>query len=57
MEQRKRDEASGYYDVPLALAKKGSYYVQVYLDDKPFSGRSADTRGKIQGSGLVITVD
>lgn len=46
----------GFWSVALQLPKKGSYYVQVYLDDRPFSGGSADTKGKIQGSGLVLLV-
>jgi len=48
--------ADGFWDVPLKLARTGSYYVQVYLDDKPFTGGSAGTEGKIQGSGLVLLV-
>jgi uncharacterized protein YkwD len=51
-----KKDAAGLYSIKLPLAKKGSYYVQIYLDNKPFSGGGADTRGKTQGSGLVVFV-
>jgi len=51
-----KGESSGSWSFPLAFPKKGSYYVHVYLDDKPYKGGSADTRGKTQASGIVIFV-
>jgi uncharacterized protein YkwD len=50
------DEA-GLTRIPLTFSRAGLYYVQVYLDTKKPSGHSADTRGKIQASGLVVRVD
>ena len=41
----------------MRFSRAGLYYVQVYLDTAKPSGRSADTRGKIQASGLVVRVN
>jgi len=50
--------ADGITRVKLTFSRRGLYYVQVYLDTKP-APRSggADTRGKIQASGLVVRVE
>ena len=45
-----------YFAIPLRFSQPGLYYVHIYLDDEPFAGRGASTSGKIQASGLVISV-
>jgi uncharacterized protein YkwD len=50
-------DESGLTRIPLTFSRKGLYYVQVYLDTKRFTSGGADTRGKIQASGLVVRVE
>ncbi|MGA2641012.1 MAG: hypothetical protein ABSG21_08915 [Spirochaetia bacterium] len=51
-----RTDGGGVTRIPLAFSRPGLYYVHIYLDtSKPSRGR-ADTRGKVQASGLVIRV-
>jgi uncharacterized protein YkwD len=48
---------AGITRVPFTFSRRGLYYVHIYLDTKPHTGGSADTRGKIQASGVVVRVD
>jgi len=51
-------DASGAVTIQLSFKQRGLYYVQVYLDTRPYSGSgSMTTQGKIQGSGVVIRVE
>jgi hypothetical protein len=45
------------YEIPLTFTKPGLYYVNIYEFDKELKKPAAyDTKGKIQGSGIVIEV-
>lgn len=44
------------YRMPMTYAKQGLYYFHIYLHDRPYDRQAASTKGKVQGSGLVITV-
>jgi uncharacterized protein YkwD len=45
------------YTIPLKFAKEGLYYLHIYLDKKEIKKPSSlTTKGKIQGSGIVIKV-
>jgi len=44
------------YSIPFKFNKAGLYYVQIYLSNEKYKGGTAATNGKIQGSGLVISV-
>jgi len=49
---------NGYITISFPVQKKGSYYVNIYLSDKPNTDtRSANTVGKIQASGIVFFVE
>lgn len=50
-------DQGGVTRIPLTFTRKGLYYVQVYLDTKKYAGGGADTRGRIQASGLVVRVE
>jgi uncharacterized protein YkwD len=50
-------DAQGVTRVSLTFSRAGLYYVQVYVDTAKPTGGSADTRGKIQASGLVVRVE
>jgi uncharacterized protein YkwD len=52
-----KTDGEGATRIPLTFSRAGLYYVQIYLDTKKPSGGGADTRGKIQGSGLVVRVE
>jgi uncharacterized protein YkwD len=46
------------YIIPLKFAKEGLYYIHIYLDKKEIKKPSSlTTKGKIQGSGIVIKVE
>jgi uncharacterized protein YkwD len=46
------------YTIPLKFAKEGLYYIHIYLDKKEIKKpTSLTTKGKIQGSGIVIKVE
>jgi len=45
------------YSIPLKFDKPGLYYVHIYLSDEEFTSGTASTKGKTQGSGLVIRID
>ena len=51
-----RIENDNTVTIPLAFAKRGIYYINVYIHNQPYSASSGSTRGKIQASGLVITI-
>ena len=55
-----REDSSGAYNIPMKLAERGLYYVQIYLSDTEYDPKSTSavsTEGKIQASGLVIRVE
>jgi len=42
----------------MKFAKEGLYYIHIYLDKKEIKKPSSlTTKGKIQGSGIVIKVE
>jgi uncharacterized protein YkwD len=46
------------YTIPLKFAKDGLFYIHMYLDKKEIrKPTSLTTKGKIQGSGIVIKVE
>ena len=47
-------DADGFINLSIATNKKGLYYVQVFLDTKPYKSGKATTEGKIIGSGVVL---
>ncbi|TLX77431.1 CAP domain-containing protein [Labilibacter sediminis] len=47
----------GYTPLRFTFTKKGLYYIQIFVDDKPYSGGKATTKNKIQASGVVIEVE
>jgi uncharacterized protein YkwD len=50
-------DAEGFIEVELAFDRRGSYYVDIYLDDEPYRRNTgAGTKGKIRGSGVVLFV-
>lgn len=50
-----RKDKNGYFTVSFPVHKKGSFYVNIYLSDKPYSKSSnVTTVGKIQASGVVF---
>jgi hypothetical protein len=45
------------YTIPLKFDREGVYYIQIYADKKEITDPGkADTKGKVIGSGIVITV-
>ncbi|MGQ1787865.1 CAP domain-containing protein [Saccharicrinis sp. GN24d3] len=52
-----KPNARGFTELAFDFKKKGLYYIQIYLDDKPYTSGSASTKNKIQASGIVITVN
>ncbi len=51
-------DPSGAVTIPVSFSQRGLYYLQVYLDTKPYPGSgSMTTEGKIQASGVVIRVE
>jgi len=52
-----REETSRWSRIPLEFDRPGLYYLHIYLsrEELPRSG-GASTRGKIQGSGVVVRV-
>ena len=52
-----RQEGSARTTIPMEFSRRGLYYVNIYLHDEPYSTRSASTRGKLQASGLVVSVE
>jgi len=52
----KADE-QGWLRLTFTPQKKGYYYVQLFLSDKPYKSDNATTEGKIQASGVVIQVE
>ncbi len=49
-------ETGRIYKIPLKFSKNGLYYIQIYLSKEKYNGGTANTKGKVQGSGLVIQV-
>ncbi len=49
-------DAQGFTQLEFTFQKKGLYYIQIYLDDKPFTKGTASTKNKVQASGVVIEV-
>lgn len=50
-------DEEGWTEAVLTPTRDGLYYVHIYLNDTPYTGgSSANTRGKLQASGLVIQV-
>lgn len=49
-------EANEFTQLEFTFQKKGLYYIQIYLDDKPFTKGTASTKNKVQASGVVIEV-
>jgi len=48
----------GLIIINFPVQKKGSYYVNIFLSDKPYvNNRNASTTGKIQASGIVFFVE
>ncbi len=48
----------GVYKIPLKFEKAGLYYIQIYQDQKEYrTPKNFNTEGKIQASGVVITVE
>ncbi len=45
----------GTWEIAFTPKQKGLYYINIYLDSKPYTGGQASTKGKLQASGLVIT--
>lgn len=47
------------YTLTFKFKKKGHYYIQMYLDDKEYTKapRKSSTKGKIQASGIIISVE
>jgi uncharacterized protein YkwD len=46
------------YNIPVKFAREGLYYIHIYLDKKEIKKpTSLTTKGKIQGSGIVIKVE
>jgi uncharacterized protein YkwD len=46
------------YNIPLKFAKDGLFYIHIYLDKKEIKNpTSLTTKGKTQGSGIVIKVE
>jgi hypothetical protein len=51
------EDSEGFISINLKFTIPGSFYVQCYIDDKTISKRrNADTRDKIQASGVVYYV-
>jgi uncharacterized protein YkwD len=55
--QLPQQDKDGYYHLPFTFTKKGLYYIQLFLDDKPYKSGKTTTNGKIQASGIVIIVN
>jgi len=56
-ELAKRKDGNSY-NIPLKFSKEGLYYIHIYLDKKEIAKPTAlNTKGKIQGSGIVIRVE
>ncbi|WP_143525204.1 CAP domain-containing protein [Labilibacter marinus] len=51
------ENTKGYTPLPFTFKKKGLYYIQIYLDDKPYISGTVNTKGKVQASGVVIKVE
>jgi uncharacterized protein YkwD len=47
-------DSKGFFNLSIATSKKGLYYVQFFLDTKPYKSGKATTQGKIIGSGVVL---
>jgi uncharacterized protein YkwD len=48
---------NGEYEIPLLFKKRGYYYINLYQTDKEYKKPVGyDTKGKIQGSGIVIEI-
>lgn len=46
------------YTIPLKFMKEGLFYVQLFIDDKEYTGSTAlDTQGKTVATGIVIKVE
>jgi len=46
------------YTIPLKFMKEGLYYLQLYIDDKEYTGSTAiNTQGKTVATGIVIKVE
>jgi uncharacterized protein YkwD len=46
------------YKIPVSFTKQGLYYVNIYIDNKPYTGSmSLTTEGKTVASGIVIRVN
>ena len=46
------------YNIPLKFTREGLYYIHIYLDKKEVKNPAMiSTKGKIEGSGIVIKVD
>jgi uncharacterized protein YkwD len=45
------------YSIPVRFTRPGSYYMNIYVSDTPYTSGRAATEGKIQGSGVVFRVD
>jgi len=44
------------WDISFTPTQKGLYYINIFLDTKPYTGGQASTWGKLQASGLVVRV-
>ena len=46
------------YNIPLKFTREGLYYIHIYLDRKEVKNPAMiSTKGRIEGSGIVIKVD
>jgi hypothetical protein len=55
--QLKEESSTGATRITLKFKTAGLYYVNIYLSDKPYTGGGASTKGKLQGSGIVLRVE
>jgi hypothetical protein len=53
-----RYRSGNSYRIPLKFSREGLYYIHIYIDRKEIKNPSAlDTKGKTEGSGIVIRVE
>ncbi len=50
-------KSDGSYDLSFIPVKKGYYYCQIFLSEKPYKKGTASTKGKLQASGIAIKVE